>query len=103
MVKLEEFDGSMMFALKTILSYYEKKTDRILSDYLYMLGIPLVYAFGECKYMHKIPVDMVGYFFSLVDIVKFFDPLVDLLIKHDEAYDAEMTDLAMNTIAVIDN
>lgn len=53
--------------------------------------------------MHKIPVDMVGYFFSLVDIVKFFDPLVDLLIKHDEAYDAEMTDLAMNTIAVIDN
>lgn len=39
---IDDFDGSMMFAMKTILSYYEKKTDRILADYLYMLSIPLV-------------------------------------------------------------
>lgn len=39
---IDEFDGSMMFAMKTVLSYYEKKNDRILSDYLYMLVIPLV-------------------------------------------------------------
>lgn len=102
MVALEEFDGSMMFAMKTILSYYEKQTDRILSDYLYMLAIPLVHAFGNNKHMHKIPVDLIGYFFSIVGIVKYFDPLVDLLVKHDEAYDAEMTDLFMNTMVIID-
>lgn len=32
----------------------------------------------------------------------FFDPLVDLLVKHDEKYDAEMTDSMMNTLAIID-
>lgn len=52
--------------------------------------------------MHKIPVDLVGYFFNLVKVVKFFDPLVDLLIKHNEAYDAEMTDLIMNTLVIVD-
>lgn len=103
MVALEEFDGSMMFAMKTILSYYEKIKDRILSDYLYMLAIPLVHAFGSNKHMHKIPVDLVGYFFSIINIVKFYDPLVDLVIKHDEAYDAEMTDFFMNTMVIIDD
>jgi Ni/Fe-hydrogenase subunit HybB-like protein len=38
----EEFDGSMMFAMKTVLSYYEVKRDRILSDYLYILALPLL-------------------------------------------------------------
>ncbi len=38
----EDFDGSMMFAMKTILSYYEIKRDRILSDYLYILSMPLL-------------------------------------------------------------
>lgn len=42
MTEKEEFDGSMVFCMKTILSYYEKKKDRILSDYLYQLCIPLV-------------------------------------------------------------
>jgi len=32
----------------------------------------------------------------------FFDPLVDLLVKHDEKYDAEMTDAIMNTLAIVD-
>lgn len=32
----------------------------------------------------------------------FFDPLVDLLVKHDEKYDAEMTDSIMNTLAIVD-
>ena len=45
----EEFDGSMLFAMKILLSYYEKKMDRILADYLYMLAIPLVFTFGEQK------------------------------------------------------
>jgi len=28
--------------------------------------------------------------------------LVDLIIKHDEAYDAQMTDLFMNSLNVLD-
>lgn len=42
MTSIEEFDGSMIFCMKTLLSYYEKKKDRILSDYLYHLAIPLI-------------------------------------------------------------
>jgi hypothetical protein len=32
----------MIFCMKTMLSYYEKKMDRILSDYMYFLAIPLM-------------------------------------------------------------
>jgi hypothetical protein len=39
---VEDFDGSMLFAMKSILSYYEVVRDRILSDYLYLLCMPLV-------------------------------------------------------------
>ena len=42
MCDITQFDGSMIFCAKTILSYYEIKKDRILSDYLYMLIIPLM-------------------------------------------------------------
>lgn len=45
----EDFDGSMMFAMKTILSYYEIKRDRILSDYLYILSMPLLVKILEIK------------------------------------------------------
>jgi hypothetical protein len=45
MTKPEEFDGTMIFAMKTILSYYEVRKDRILTDYLYLTALPLVYAF----------------------------------------------------------
>ena len=45
----EEFDGSMLLAMKILLSYYEKKMDRVLADYLYMLAIPLIFTFGEQK------------------------------------------------------
>lgn len=65
MVNPEEFDGSMLFAMKTILSYYEVTRDRILSDYLYLLAIPLIYVFGSNKHMHKIPSDLVGFFFKI--------------------------------------
>lgn len=88
MTKADQFDGQMLFAMKTILSYYEVKNDRILTDYLYLLAIPLVFVFGNAKYLLKIPSDLIGYYFSLQEIVKFFDPLVDLIIKHDETYDS---------------
>ena len=38
--------------------------------------------------MLKLPTEIYGYFCSLHEIVKFYDPLVDLVVKHDEAYDA---------------
>ena len=42
-VEPEQFDGSMIFAMKTVLSYYEVRRDRILSDYLFRICIPLIY------------------------------------------------------------
>jgi hypothetical protein len=42
MTKPDTFDGTMIFAMKTILSYYEVKKDRVLVDYLYLIAIPLV-------------------------------------------------------------
>ena len=98
----DQFDGTMIFAMKTILSYYEVRQDRILTDYLYLIAIPLVYAFGTAKYLLKIPSDLMGFFFSVQQIVQFFDPYVDLIIKHDEAYDAQMTDLFFNSLNVLD-
>ena len=38
----QAFDGKMIFTMKVILSYFERKQDRILSDYLYYLCIPLI-------------------------------------------------------------
>ena len=38
----EAFDGKMIFAMKVILSYFERKQDRILSDYLFYVSIPLM-------------------------------------------------------------
>jgi hypothetical protein len=42
MTQPDLFDGTMIFAMKTILSYYEIKKDRVLVDYLYLIAIPLV-------------------------------------------------------------
>lgn len=47
--QLQDFDAGMVFCLKSVLSYYERSTDRILSDYLYYIAIPLIYAFGSMK------------------------------------------------------
>lgn len=102
MVKPDDFDGSMLFAMKTILSYYEVKRDRILTDYLYLIALPLVFTFGSARHMLNIPTDLVGYFFTLQSIVSFYDPLVDLIVKHDEEYDTNMTDMFLNSLDVID-
>lgn len=42
MCKISEFDGGMIYCMKTILSYYEVKRDRILSDYLFLICIPMM-------------------------------------------------------------
>ena len=45
MTHSEEFDGSMLLAIKILLSYYENKMDQVFADYLYMLAIPLIFTF----------------------------------------------------------
>jgi hypothetical protein len=48
------------------------------------------------------PVDLIGFFFSIVDMVRQIDPNVDFVVQHDEKYDAMMTDLFMNSMHQID-
>ena len=92
----------MVYAMKTILSYFEKQRDRILSDYLYVLCIPLIVTFylllfifkkvySNLSYMIKHPADLIGFFYSLHRIVLDYDPLVDQIVLHDENYDKKMT------------
>ena len=52
--------------------------------------------------MHSKPGEIISYFFSIQKIVIEFDPLADLIIKHDEAYDALMTDFFMNSLSLVD-
>ena len=70
----ELFDTAMLNAMKVILSYVEKKTDIIISDYHYLLAIPLLVAFSEERWMLSQPTELIGFFFSILDIVKFLDP-----------------------------
>lgn len=51
--------------------------------------------------MHP-PVDLVGFFITIVNLVKTIDPLVDLVVQHDEKYDALMTNFFMNSLHRID-
>ena len=48
------------------------------------------------------PADLVGFYYSLVKMVKEIDPLVDLIAKQDSRYDALMTDLFMNSLFRMD-
>lgn len=48
------------------------------------------------------PIDLMGFYHSIVDIVRQIDDKVDFVSQHDEVYDAKMTDAFMNTIAHID-
>jgi hypothetical protein len=38
----EAFDAKMIYTMKVILSYFERRQDRILSDYLFYIAIPLI-------------------------------------------------------------
>lgn len=73
-VSYEIFDAGMIQCMKQILSYYEKKTNRILSDYHYLLSIPLVIAFSELKFLMINPGELIGFYHRIQDTVKIFDP-----------------------------
>lgn len=84
------FDTGMVQCMKTILSYVEKKTDVILSDYQYLLCIPLIVAFSELRWLISSPTELVGHYFSLVDLVKFFDKNAGLKAAIDDAKEFEI-------------
>ena len=54
------------------------------------------------RVLHGKPGELISYFFSIQKIVFEFDPLVDLIVKHDESYDALMTDFFMNSLSLVD-
>lgn len=83
------FDTAMIQCMKTILSYVERKTDVILSDFQYMLCIPLIVAFSELRWLISSPTELIGHYFSLVDLVKFFDKNAGLKAAIDEAKEFE--------------
>mmetsp|Transcript_15881 Transcript_15881/g.13472 ORF Transcript_15881/g.13472 Transcript_15881/m.13472 type:complete len:106 (+) Transcript_15881:634-951(+) len=98
----EAFDSKMIYSMKVILSYFERKQDRIISDYLYYICIPLMRVFGNSHYIMSPPVDLIGFFYSLFEMVKQIDPKVEYVSQHDEQYDAVMTDLFMNSLHRVD-
>ena len=65
MTAADTFDGNMIFAMKTILSFYELRQDRVLTDYLYLICITLMHVFGQSKHLMKVPSELVGYYYSL--------------------------------------
>lgn len=84
------FDTSMVQCMKTILSWVEKKTDIILGDYQYMLCIPLLVAFSELRWLISSPSELVGHYFSLTNLVKFFDKNAGIKAAIDDAAEYEV-------------
>lgn len=83
------FDTAMVQCMKTILSWVEKKTDIILGDYQYMLCIPLLVAFSELRWLISSPSELVGHYFSLMNLVKFFDKHAGVKASIDDAAEYE--------------
>lgn len=102
-VSYEIFDAGMIQCMKQILSYYEKKTNRILSDYHYLLSIPLVIAFSELKFLMINPGELIGFYHRIQDTVKIFDPLVGMTAKQDEAYLNQQVSSVLEILAKYDN
>lgn len=84
------FDTMMIQCMKTILSYVEKKTDVILSDYQYMLCIPLLVAFAEMRWLISSPTELVGHYFTLLGYVKFYDKNAGIRAAVDDVKEYEI-------------
>lgn len=75
-VSVDMFDAMMLQCMKTILSYHEKKQDRILSEYHYMLIMPLIICFAELRWLLSSPSELIGMYNSILKMAKFFDPYI---------------------------
>lgn len=78
--------------MKTILSYYEKKVDMIVSDYNYMITMPLIICFAELRWLMSSPAELIGMYFSLIDIIKVFDPYLIIKSGQPDGYEFGMVD-----------
>ena len=92
------FDVTMIQCMKTILSYYEKKTDKILSDYNYMIAIPIIVCFCELRWLLSTPSELIGIYHSIVDIVKGFDPVTGLRSEQDESYENQLVETTLKLL-----
>lgn len=102
-VSTEVFDAAMIQCMKTILSYYEKKTDKILSDFHYMLAMPIIVAFCELRWLLSSPAELIGIYENIVEVVKGFDPVAGLRAEQDEAYERELVALMMTLLEKTDS
>lgn len=75
----------------------------MLYSFLYLYIIILFkFVFGNLRTLHGKPGELISYFINIQKIVYEFDPLVDLIVKHDVSYDALMTDFFMNSMSLVD-
>jgi len=101
-VSTEVFDAAMIQCMKTILSYYERKQDRIISDYHYMICMPLIIAFCELRWLLNSPAELIGIYFNVMKIVHFFDPMVHRRMEQDEQYELTLINKAMTLLSQVD-
>ena len=92
------FDTSMVQCMKTVLSYVEKKTDIILSDYQYLLCIPLIVAYAELRWLLSQPGELIGQYFSLIAIVKQFDKTAGIRASIDDVKEYETVAQMLETL-----
>lgn len=96
------FDTAMVQSMKTILSYVEKKTDVILSDYQYMLCIPLLVAFSELRWLISSPAELIGHYFTIINLIKFFDKSAGLKATIDDAKEYETVSEVLDIVEKYD-
>lgn len=92
----------MVQCMKTILSFYEKKKDRILSDYNYMICMPLIVAFCELRYMLNSPAELIGMYFKLMEIIQIYDPLTDRKLEQDGKYELDLINKSLKHLKEVD-
>lgn len=85
-VSLDMFDAMMLQCMKTILSYHEKKKDRILSEYHYILVMPLIICFAELRWLLSSPSELIGMYHSILKLAKFFDPYIEVPLGMPQNY-----------------
>lgn len=93
-----EVTSLMIQSMKVVLSFYEKKTEQVLSDYLYLLCVTLVLCFADLHFLLAEPAELIGMFFKMVELVEYFDPFVKMAVKQDENYENTMVSNVMDLL-----
>jgi hypothetical protein len=70
----------------------------ILSDYHYLICIPLVVAFAELRWLLTNPTELIGNYFSLLKYVNKFDKNMGLKISVNEQQEYEQIQLFLEML-----